>query len=136
MNAGKLPKLSARQRQSIRWAAIIVTLALTLLPVLAMAIILTSTGANNLSSDDGIFNSTFLDKALAGTYHWQDFPRDTFFNTHSLLFPGLVYLGLAYFADLNVYVAIYIGLLMAALKLLLMHSALTRSVDGGHRPER
>src|SRR5438552_11003537 len=94
MSPGKPPKVKPWQRQALRWAAISVTVALTFLPAVAIANILTTTGANNLSSDDGLFIDKFLDKVLEGTYHWQDFPRDTFFNTHSLFFPGLVYLGL------------------------------------------
>lgn len=129
-------KLNARRRKVLRWTAIGMTVALTALPIVALAIILGSTGANNLSSDDGLFNRNFLDKALDGTYHWQNFPRDTFFNTHSLFFPGLVYLALAYFAHLNVYAAIYFGLSLTVFKLLLLHSALTRPSRDEHQWER
>src|SRR5438105_2380305 len=106
MSPGKSPRVKPWQHQALRWAAITVVVALTLLPALGIANILVTTGANNLSSDDGIFNSRFLDKVLDGTYHWQNFPRDTFFDPHSLLIPGLAYIGLAYFADSNVYVAL------------------------------
>ena len=123
----KLTKLKPWQRRALRWAAISVIVALTLLPAAGITFILATTGANNLSSDDGNFINKFLGQVLEGTYHWQNFPRDTFFDPHSLLFPGLVYLGLAYFADSNVYVALYLGLLLAAVKLLLLHSALTQT---------
>jgi hypothetical protein len=136
MNAVRLTKLNPWQYQALRWAAISVIVTLTLLPAVRIANILATTGANNLSSDDGNFINKFLGQVLEGTYHWQNFPRDTFFNTHSLLLPGLVYLGLAYFANFNVYVALYLGLLLAALKLLLIHSALTKSDQGGKRWER
>jgi MFS family permease len=131
-----LTKVKPWQRQALRWAAITVIVAVTLLPGLGIANILVTTGANNLSSDDGIFNSRFLDKVLDGTYHWQNFPRDTFFDPHSLLVPALAYIGLAYFADSNVYVALCLGLLLAAVKLLLLHSALTQTNQKRKRWER
>lgn len=126
----------AWQRHVIRWSTIIIILGLTLLPAASLAYILATTGANNLSSDDGPFISRFLGQILEGTYHWQDFPRDTFYNTHSLFLPGLVYLALAYFTHLNVYVALYVGLVLAAFKLLLLHSALTKSIQGVKNWER
>jgi len=115
------------QYQVFRWAAISVIVAVTVLPAARLATILTTTGANNLSSDDGIFNNHFLGKVLDGSYNWLSFPRDTFFNTHSLLFPGLVYIGLAYFTHFNVYAALYLGLVLAAFKLILLHRAFTQN---------
>lgn len=129
----KLTKLKPWQHQALGWAAGSVVVVLALLPALNLALILATTGDNNPSSDDGLFIVRFLGQILEGTYHWQNFPRDTFFNTHSLLLPGLVYLGLAYFSNFNVYVALYIGLLLTALKLLLLHSALTQVEQSGSR---
>jgi hypothetical protein len=127
MSRVAIPKLRPWQYQTLRWAAISAIIALTALPAARLTTILTTTGANNLSSDDGIFNNKFLDKVLNGTYDWQSFPRDTFFNTHSLFFPALVYIGLAYFTDFNVYAAIYLGLVLAAFKLILLHGAFTQN---------
>jgi hypothetical protein len=84
-------------------------------------------GENNLSNDAGPFLNRFLTPVMAGSYHWLDFPRDTFINTHSNIFPGLVFILLAYTSRLEVHAILYLGVLLALVRLWLLNDVIGRS---------
>jgi hypothetical protein len=96
---------------------------LTLAPLARLVYILAMTGANTPSSDDEQFIPFFLDQIMSGHYNWLHFARDTFQNTHVTMAPALAYVGLAYLDHLNIYHALYFGLFLAAVKLVLVHNA-------------
>src|SRR5215510_2260208 len=106
---------------------------LTIAPIARIAYILATTGANTPSSDDEQFIPFFLGQILSGHYNWLHFPRDTFQNTHVTMVPALVYVAMAYLDHLNVYHLLYLGVLLAAVKLVLLHNTFTL-VAG--KPER
>lgn len=78
------------ERETIRHKRLVTTLAkaiatialmgATLLPMLRMIEILATAGADTLSSDDFLFVTPLIDQVLSGTYHWQNFFHDTFYN--------------------------------------------------------
>lgn len=113
-----------------RLVAICAVVALTLLPLANIVTIISTTGANNPSNDEVAFITQFLDQVLDGTYNWQNFARDTFVGTHSMLIPGLIYIGVARFANFDMYVMLFIGIAAATLKLLLFHDTLTYASKG------
>jgi hypothetical protein len=104
--------------------------------VARLVYILATTGANTPSSDDEQFIPFFLDQIMSGGYNWMHFPRDTFQNTHVTMIPALAYVGLAYLDHLNVYHALYLGLLLAGIKLLLVHDAFSTSLEKTQRTIR
>src|SRR5215471_4566131 len=115
---------AARARRALALAAIS---ALALLPILRMVYTLGVIGENNLSNDAGPFLNRFLTPVMAGSYHWLHFPRDTFINTHSNIFPGLVFILLAYTSRLEVHAILYLGVLLALVRLWLLNDVIGRS---------
>ncbi|HKQ06598.1 MAG TPA: hypothetical protein VJ464_15805 [Blastocatellia bacterium] len=114
-----------RRRNAARYIAIAGAAFLTLLPLLNIIHIIATTGANTPSSDDAFFMDRFLGRVLDGTYDWRFFIRDTFFFTHSNLFPALAYIAMARLTHFNVYSVLYFGILLAAIKLALIHNSFT-----------
>jgi hypothetical protein len=103
---------------------------LTIAPIGRLVYILATTGANTPSSDDEQFIPFFLGHIMSGHYNWLRFPRDTFQNTHVTMVPALAYVAMAYLDHLNVYHLLYLGILLAVIKLVLLHSAFTIPVKG------
>jgi hypothetical protein len=99
-------------------------LLLTLFPIFNIISIISTTGANNPSNDYLRFVQ-LIGRILDGTYNWQNYFRDTFYNGHCLALLVLVWLAIAKLADWNVYVEMYIGSAMFALELVLLHNAFT-----------
>jgi hypothetical protein len=97
----------------------------TIAPPLRLIRILATMGVDTPSSDDGLLIPRFLGKVLDGGYNWLHFPEDTFRNTHSHLVPGLIYIVMAKLGHFNIYWAIYLGVALAAAKLVLLHGAFT-----------
>lgn len=122
-----------RGRNAARYVAIAFVAVLALLPLLNIINIIGTTGANTPSSDDAFFMDRFLGRVLDGTYDWRFFIRDTFFFTHSNLFPALAYIAMAYLTHFNVYSVLYLGILLAAIKLALIHNSLTHSTEARDR---
>ncbi|HUK90768.1 MAG TPA: hypothetical protein VLZ81_10240, partial [Blastocatellia bacterium] len=77
--------------------------------------------------------SGFLDPAMSGGYNWLHLPRDTFFNTHSNLFPGLIYLASAYLTHLNAFSLLYVGVVLQAAAVCLLYHAFVGGADRGRR---
>ncbi len=102
---------------------------LTLLPVANMARIIATTGANVPSSDDYVLMMQFLAPTLDGTLRWPDFFRATFYNTHAMYLPNLLYLANARLTSFNLYALLYLGLALAAVRIPLLWFALTRRAD-------
>jgi hypothetical protein len=100
--------------------------AVALLPILRIVYTLGVIGENNLSNDAGPFLRRFLTPVMAGSYQWLDFPRDTFINTHSNIFPGLVFILLAYTSRLEVHAILYLGVLLALVRLWLLNDVIGR----------
>src|SRR5262249_40748608 len=98
---------------------------LTLAPIARIIYILATTGANTPSSDDEQFIPFFLGQIMSGRYHWLHFPRDTFQNTHVTMVPALVYVVMAYIDHLNIYHLLYLGVLLAGVKVILLHNTFT-----------
>jgi len=92
----------------------LLVVALTLLPVANIARIVATTGADVPSSDDYVFMVQFLAPALDGTFHWPDFFRATFYNTHAMYLPNLLSLANARLTASNLYALLYLGLARAA----------------------
>lgn len=92
---------SARRRANplLCIAGSLLVAALTLLPVANIARIIATTGANVPSSDDSVFMVQFLGPALDGTFRWPDFFRATFYNTHAMYLPNLLYLANAWLVE-------------------------------------
>jgi len=103
--------------------------ALTLLPIANIARIIATTGADVPSSDDAVFMAQFLAPALDGTFRWVDFFRATFYNTHAMYLPNLLYLANARLTAFNLYALLYLGLALAAVRIPLLWFALTRRTD-------
>jgi hypothetical protein len=103
-------------------------LLLTLLPIFNIISIISSTGANNPSNDYLRF-AQLIGRILDGTYNWQNYFRDTFYNGHCLALLVLVWLAVVKLADWNVYVEMYIGIALFALELCLLHAAFTCHAD-------
>jgi hypothetical protein len=112
-----------------RIAGGILLAALTLLPIANIARIIATTGANVPSSDDAIFMTQFLAPALDGTFAPRDFFRATFYNTHAMYLPNLLYLANARLTAFNLYALLYLGLALAAVRIPLLWFALTRRAD-------
>ena len=110
-------------------ALVALVAALTLLPIANIARIIATTGANVPSSDDAVFIVQFLAPALDGTFRWPDFFRATFYNTHAMYLPNLLYLANARLTDFNLYALLALGLALAALRIPLLWSALARRAD-------
>jgi len=110
---------------------LVVGFAVSLLPLVNIIRIIATAGDNTPSSDDAFFFGRFLNQVLDGAYNWLDFPRDTFFNTHSSLVPGLAAILLARLTDYNLYSVLYVGIGLAAIKLVLMQSSFTRGSNSG-----
>jgi len=62
---------------------------------------------------------------MSGHYNWLHFARDTFQNTHVTMVPALVYVAMAYVDHLNIYHMLYLGVFLAAVKLVLLHNTFT-----------
>ncbi|HKF58511.1 MAG TPA: hypothetical protein VKJ45_23930 [Blastocatellia bacterium] len=120
----------------MRFTLFLTVAVLTLAPLARLVYVLATTGENTPSSDDEQFIPFFLDQIMSGGYNWVHFPRDTFQNTHVTMIPALVYVGLAYLDHLNVYHALYLGLLLAGIKLLLVHDAFSISIEKTQRAIR
>src|SRR5262249_6410265 len=101
------------------------TAVLSIAPIARIIYILATTGANTPSSDDEQFIPFFLGHILSGHYNWLHFPRDTFQNTHVTMVPALVYVAMAYLDHLDIYHLLYLGVFLAAVKLLLFDNTLT-----------
>src|SRR5215467_14227376 len=109
------------------WAGLyLLAAALTIAPIARMIYILATTGANTPSSDDEQFIPFFLGQIMSGLYNWLSFPQDTFQNTHVTMVPALVYVAMAYLDHLNIYHLLYLGVLLVAVKLVLLDNTLTR----------
>jgi hypothetical protein len=117
-------QIEPRQIRPVKFLAIIAVAVLALYPIARIISIVATTGANNLSNDYWRFTA-IIDLVLDGKYDWRNYLRDTFWNGHSLALPVLVYLGVAKLAHWNVYVEMYIGIALFALRLALLHSAFT-----------
>lgn len=113
----------------LRIAGGLLITALTVLPVANIARIIATTGADVPSSDDYVFFVQFLGPALDGTFRWPDFFRATFYNTHAMYLPNLLYLANARLTDFNLYALLYLGLALAAVRIPLLWCALTRRAD-------
>jgi len=113
----------------LRLAGGLVIAALTLLPVANIARNIATTGADVPSSDDYVFIVQFLAPALDGTFRWVDFFRATFYNTHAMYLPNLLYLANARLTAFNLYALLYLGLAFAAVRIPLLWFALTRRTD-------
>ena len=120
---------SSRSNTLIQSAGGVLVAALTLLPIANMAWIIATTGADVPSSDDYVFIVQFLAPALDGTFHWPDFFRATFYNTHAMYVPNLLYLLNARLTNFNLYALLYLGLALAAARVPLLWFALTRRAD-------
>ena len=107
----------------------LLVVALTLLPVANIARIVATTGADVPSSDDYVFMVQFLAPALDGTFHWPDFFRATFYNTHAMYLPNLLSLANARLTASNLYALLYLGLALAAVRIPLLWFALARRDD-------
>ncbi len=108
--------------------AAVITL-LTLLPILNIVQIIARSGVDNLSND-------YLDyvglvgQVLSGSYNWLNYFQDTFYRSHSVALPVLVHLINARFFNFNVYMELYLGVALAALRLVLWQSSLASSISG------
>ena len=120
---------SSRSNTLLQSAGGVLVAALTLLPIANMAWIIATTGADVPSSDDYVFMVQFLAPALDGTFHWPDFFRATFYNTHAMYVPNLLYLLNARLTNFNLYALLYLGLALAAARVPLLWFALTRRAD-------
>ncbi|MGB5967766.1 MAG: hypothetical protein WBG70_05485 [Spirulinaceae cyanobacterium] len=99
----------------------------TLIPILNIVVIIATTGANNFSNDY-IQSLGIIDQFLSGTYDWNNYFQDTFFNGHIVFFPALIRLAIAYFAHSNVYVEFYISVIFFFIKLILLHDIFAQSI--------
>jgi hypothetical protein len=102
---------------------------LGLLPLANIARIVATTGGNTPSSDDEVFVSRFIGPILDGTYRWPQFFRDSFHNTHADYFPGLLYLLSAVLTNLNIYGLLAVGIVLAAIRAILLYLLLARGRD-------
>ena len=117
--------VSGRNRARVKIAFYCGVAILSLAPPIRLLRILSKTGDNTLSSDDGFLIPRFLGQVLGGGYNWLRFPEDTFRNAHSHLFPALTYLVMSRLNHLNIYWVLYLGVALAAAKLILLHSSIT-----------
>jgi hypothetical protein len=105
---------------------------LALLFPLRILRILVTTGSDVPSSDDGFIVVPFMDKVLSGGYNWGHVFRDTFNNTHSCITAGLTYLVMAHVRHFNTYDALYFGLALVAVALVLMHKCADDAFQAEH----
>jgi len=98
---------------------------LTLLPILHIIFILATTGADNPSSDDFVILA-FLGPILDGTYDWQRFFREVFYNTHFIFFTSLIYIAMAYLTHLNIYSLLWLGVLFSIFKVYFLYASFIR----------
>ena len=123
MAGASAQRLGAIIRKLGRPGLPILVALLTIAPIARLVYILATTGANTPSSDDEQFIPFFLGQILSGHYNWLHFARDTFQNTHVTMVPALAYVALAYLDHLNIYHALYLGLLLAGVKLVVLRDA-------------
>jgi uncharacterized membrane protein YecN with MAPEG domain len=110
--------------------------ALTVAPVSRLVYILATTGAGNPSNDDAALFKLFIGPVLSGQYDWSRLPHDTFLGSHFDLLPALVLLLFARFARYDIQLILYTGIILAVIRLLLYHDALTRSAPVRNRTLR
>ncbi|MBI4534498.1 MAG: hypothetical protein HY711_11190 [Candidatus Melainabacteria bacterium] len=102
---------------------------LTLLPVINIVTIIATTGADCLSNDYLAYVG-LIDQIFNGSYSWLNYFQDTFYRTHSVAIPVLVHLADAWLFHWNVYAELYLGVLLALLRLFFWHQALSLSLRG------
>ncbi|HUG36654.1 MAG TPA: hypothetical protein VML54_06870, partial [Candidatus Limnocylindrales bacterium] len=104
--------------------------ALTALPIIVTAVIVATTGAENISNDY-IAYVGLVDRVLAGTYDWRHYFRDTFLGgSHSMALPVLVRLAVVTLSAWSVYTELWIVLALSLARLVLLRAALARLVPG------
>jgi hypothetical protein len=120
----KKARFNARLFGIFGYIGIGIIATLTILPILRMGFILATTGANNLSNDH-VGSFPVIDQVLNGHYQWKNYFRDTFSQGHSTALTVLVQIGLVYLSHLNVYVMLFIGMGLAAIRLILLYNIFT-----------
>jgi hypothetical protein len=107
-----------------------IALVLTLLPILRLTYFIATTGSNNPSNDEEMYVS-IIEQVLSGNYQWKNLFRDSAGNLgHIVLFPLLIQIGAARFADLNIYLLLYIGIALAIARLFFLYNAFTYYIKG------
>lgn len=97
---------------------------LAIFPISFIALSLYRVGANNISNDN-LLILPLVDEILSGSYQWSHFFRDVYFNDHFQLFSILTQVFVAKFFSFNVYVILWVGLLLAVVKLIYLYLAIT-----------
>src|SRR5262249_44544701 len=102
---------------------------LAIAPLGNIVAIITTTGADNLSNDYLAYTWMVRD-VLAGTYNWSHYFRDTFYRTHSVALPVFIHIGAARFFHWSIYPELYLGIAIAAVRVLLLWQVFSRSAAG------
>jgi hypothetical protein len=111
----------------------VAVVALTLAPPAYLTWFVASTGAEN-PSNDHIVTAQVVDQVLAGTYHWRNLFWDSFLaGAHLALLPVLLRLLIAAAFHWNIYFECYATILLAGLKLLLLHRSLAHGLPRPYR---
>lgn len=111
--------------RNFRWFVLCLAVGLALIPIVNMARLLTTTGADNLGNDY-VAIIGLLDSVLSGSYNWANYFRDSFLvGSHSMAIPTAIMLGVARFANMSEYVMIYISIFLVILRLILLYDILT-----------
>jgi hypothetical protein len=117
-----------RHRTAVLWGSILAIA--TIIPPLNVVRIIATVGENNLSNDYVVWASP-VSRMLLGTYPWRSIFRDAFFPTgHFMLFPFLLHAAVAWLAQWNVFVEMYLGVGLFLLKLVLLHRLLAPRSGG------
>lgn len=125
----ELPQPSQAGRPFWQWFFWAVSALVTLAPAATVALVISTTGADNLSNDY-LQYASLIDRILSGHYQWASFITDTFYRTHSVAIPVALHALNAKFFSWNIYLELYAGLTLAAARLLLLYYATSRFLPG------
>jgi len=115
-------KVKSNDAGGVARLLLLLSVFLSLLPILRIVLIVFS-GQNNVSNDTLLVTDTVV-RVLSGSYHWVDFPRDSFIDGHFVPFPLALQIIVALFWDWNASVAIGIGLFLTFLSVWIYYRAL------------
>ena len=111
-----------------RLARLLIVLA-ALVPPLVVALWVFSAAGDNPCSDEGIILTEYLTRLFEPGYHWRNLLRDTFFSGHLLLLPCLLIVADAAWRGLRMTDLLLLGMLLAGLRVFLLHRILTRGLE-------
>jgi hypothetical protein len=106
-------------------------IGLALIPIINIVHIVSTIGADNLSNDY-MRTVALVDKIFSGSFDWRNYFQDTFIvnKLHSYAFFFLVQLGLIKLTGWSVYGEIYVGLILAAIRLVFVKSIIFKGRRG------